>query len=49
MTRPCWRLCDPGMKELTGANPLDRGKADPKYHMLTDAGGLPLAAGLLAA
>nr|WP_245785028.1 IS5 family transposase [Geodermatophilus amargosae] len=28
--------------ELTGSNPTDRGKAGSKYHLLVDAGGLPL-------
>jgi Transposase DDE domain len=35
--------------ELTGANPVDRGKAGSKYHLLVDAGGIPLAVGLSAA
>ena len=30
------------MGELTGANPVDRGKAGSKYHLLIDAGGIPL-------
>jgi hypothetical protein len=34
--------------ELTGANPVDRGKAGSKDHLLIDATGLPLAVGLLA-
>jgi transposase len=34
---------------LTGANPVDRGKAGSKYHLLVDATGLPLAVGLSAA
>jgi transposase len=34
---------------LTGANPVDRGKPGSKYHLLIDAGGLPLAVGLSAA
>jgi transposase len=34
---------------LTGANPVDRGKAGSKYHLLIDAPGLPLAVGLSAA
>jgi transposase len=34
---------------LTGANPVDRGKAGSKYHLLIDATGLPLAVGLSAA
>lgn len=29
--------------ELTGPNPVDRGKAGSKYHLLVDATGLPLA------
>ena len=37
------------MGELTGANPVDRGKPGSKYHLLIDAGGLPLAVGLSAA
>jgi DDE family transposase len=35
--------------ELTGANPVDRGKPGFKYHLLVDATGLPLAVGLSAA
>jgi hypothetical protein len=35
--------------ELTGANPVDRGKPGAKYHLLIDGGGLPLAVGLSAA
>jgi len=35
--------------ELVGANPVDRGKAGSKYHLLIDATGLPLAVGLSAA
>ena len=34
---------------MTGANPVDRGKAGSKYHLLIDGGGLPLAVGLSAA
>jgi transposase len=34
---------------LTGANPVDRGKAGSKSHLLIDAGGIPLAVGLSAA
>jgi transposase len=34
---------------LTGANPVDRGKPGSKYHLLIDAGGIPLAVGLSAA
>jgi transposase len=35
--------------ELTGPNPVDRGKAGSKYHILCDANGLPLHALLSAA
>jgi transposase len=35
--------------DLTGANPTDRGKPGSKYHILVDAGGVPLAALLSAA
>jgi transposase len=35
--------------ELTGANPVDRGKAGSKYHLLVDAVGIPLAVELSAA
>jgi hypothetical protein len=28
--------------DLVGANPVDRGKPGSKYHLLIDAGGLPL-------
>ena len=34
---------------MTGANPVDRGKAGSKYHLLIDATGIPLAVGLSAA
>jgi transposase len=34
---------------LTGANPVDRGKAGSKYHLLIDAGGIPMAVGLSSA
>jgi transposase len=34
---------------LTGANPVDRGEAGSKYHLLIDATGLPLAVGPSAA
>ena len=37
------------MGELTGANPVDRAKPGSKYHLVIDAGGLPLAVGLSAA
>jgi transposase len=41
----------PGEKggDLTGPNPTDRGKNGSKYHLLTDAAGVPLAAVLSAA
>jgi IS5 family transposase len=39
----------PGVGELTGANPVDRGKPGSKYHLLIDATGIPLAVGLSAA
>ena len=35
--------------DLTGANPVDRGKAGSKLHLAGDAGGLPLAVVLSAA
>ena len=35
--------------ELIGANPVDRGKAGSKYHLLIDVPGIPLAVGLSAA
>jgi transposase len=35
--------------ELTGPNPVDRGKAGSKLHVLTDATGLPLAVAVSAA
>ena len=35
--------------QLTGPNPVDRGKARSNYHMLTGAGGLPLSITLSAA
>jgi len=35
--------------ELTGANPVDRGKPGSKDHLLIDATGIPLAVGLSAA
>ncbi len=37
------------MGELIGANPVDRGKAGSKYHLLIDVPGIPLAVGLSAA
>jgi hypothetical protein len=39
----------PGVGDLTGANPVDRGKPGSKYHLLIDATGIPLAVGLSAA
>jgi transposase len=41
--------CGPDGGELVGANPVDRGKPGSKYHLLVDAGGIPLAVGLSAA
>ena len=40
----CRRGVGAGLKggELTGPNPTDRGKLGTKYHLLTDANGLPL-------
>jgi transposase len=35
--------------ELTGANPVDRGKRGSKYHLLVERGGVPLAAAVSAA
>jgi transposase len=35
--------------ELTGANPVDRGKPGSMYHLLIDAAGIPLAVGVSAA
>ena len=37
------------MGELTGPNPVDRGKAGSKYHLVIDGRGIPLAVGLSAA
>jgi hypothetical protein len=37
------------MGELTGPNPVDRGKPGSKYHRLIDGRGIPLAVGLSAA
>ncbi len=34
---------------MTGPNPVDRGKPGSKLHVLTDAGGLPLAVAVSAA
>ena len=34
---------------LTGPNPTDRGKPGSKYHILCEAGGLPLAIGVTGA
>lgn len=35
--------------ELTGPNPVDRGKPGSKIHVLTDRAGLPIGAGISAA
>src|SRR5262245_4332179 len=35
--------------ELTGPNPLDRGKRGSKVHLITGRGSLPLSAGISAA
>ena len=35
--------------ELTGPNPVDRGKPGSKIHLLTDRAGLPLSVGISAA
>ena len=35
----------PRRGELTGPNPVDRGKPGTKYHLVMDAGGIPLAVG----
>ena len=35
--------------ELTGPNPVDRGKPGSKLHLLSDANGLPLVVGITAA
>ena len=46
------RLCQyPGEKggEATGPNPVDRGRAGTKHHLLVDRWGLPLAATISAA
>ena len=37
------------MGELTGANPVDRGKAGSQYHLVIDANGIPLTVGPSAA
>jgi transposase len=42
-------VCGPDGGDLTGANPVDRGKPGSKYHLLIDAIGIPLAVGLSAA
>jgi hypothetical protein len=42
-------VCGRGVGELIGANPVDRGKAGSKYHLLIDVPGIPLAVGLSAA
>jgi transposase len=38
-----------GGGELTGPDPVDRGKPGSKLHLLSDANGLPLVAGVTAA
>jgi hypothetical protein len=38
-----------GVGALTGPNPVDRGKPGSRYHLVIDAGGVPLAVGLSAA
>jgi transposase len=47
------RRCRLGAREkggpLTGPNPVDRGKAGSKLHVLTDAQGLPVVVGVSAA
>lgn len=45
------RRCGPGPSrgELTGRNPVDRGKKGSKLHVLSDAQGLPLAVAVSAA
>ena len=35
--------------ELTGPNPVDRGKSGSKIHLLTDRAGLPISVGISAA
>jgi transposase len=35
--------------DKTGANPVDRGRAGSKHHLLTDGGGIPLAVRLTGA
>lgn len=42
-------LCGRTGGSLTGANPVDRGKAGATLHVLTDAAGLPLVVGVSAA
>jgi transposase len=42
-------VSEPGVGELTGANPVDRGKPGSKYHLVIDANGIPLTVGLSAA
>jgi len=41
--------CGRSKGDLTGANPVDRGKAGSKLHLAGDAGGLPLSVILSAA
>lgn len=37
------------MGDLTGPNPVDRGKFGPKIHLITERTGLPLSVGISAA
>ena len=41
--------CARSKGDLTGANPVDRGKAGSKLHLASDAGGLPLSVVISAA
>lgn len=43
------RACGRKGGELTGPNPVDRGKPGSKLHILSDASGLPLVVGVTAA
>ena len=45
VARDCRLKPDPGEKggSKTGPSPVDRGRAGSKHHLLTDAGGIPLA------
>jgi transposase len=42
-------VCVRSKGDLTGANPVDRGKAGSKLHLASDAGGLPLSVVVSAA